>query len=162
VVASVPLLLQALAALRTVSLLVDVEPLVMPWRSMGNTVVDLPQAVANFGDLICREARGVRTLTFITNSSRCVSDLPSIPPLTLAFISRAHKPWVIGNLRKLPTPRAVVGDQMLTDGLLAWRLQSTFIEWEQRKLPGTPRWPIVQKNLGRPLQHVIFNAPESM
>lgn len=150
---SVPSLLQALAALRPVSLLVDVEPLITPWRS---SPVDLSRGVTDFGHLICGQARTVRTLTFITNSSRCLAALPSVPPLTLVYIYGARKPWVVRDLRKLPAPQAVVGDQILTDGLLAWRLQSPFIEWELDHVPGTPRWPIIQKRMGRLLQHVIF------
>ena len=60
----------------------------------------------------------------------------SVPPLMLTYIPRARKPWVVRDLRNLPVPRAVVGDQILTDGLLAWRLQSPFIQWEQDQVPG--------------------------
>ena len=44
--------------------------------------------------------------------------------------SRGNKPWTTRRrlgLRKDRAPLVVVGDQVLTDGLLAWRLQATFL-----------------------------------
>jgi predicted HAD superfamily phosphohydrolase YqeG len=46
------------------------------------------------------------------------------------LVSRGNKPWTSRRrlgLRGTPTPVVVVGDQVLTDGLLAWRLRATFL-----------------------------------
>ena len=46
------------------------------------------------------------------------------------MISRGNKPWTSRRrlgLRGLRTPVVVVGDQILTDGLLAWRLRGTLL-----------------------------------
>ena len=46
------------------------------------------------------------------------------------MISRGNKPWTSRRrlgLRGSSTPLVVVGDQVLTDGLLAWRLRATFL-----------------------------------
>jgi predicted HAD superfamily phosphohydrolase YqeG len=46
------------------------------------------------------------------------------------MVSRGNKPWTTRrrlSLRGSSTPLVVVGDQVLTDGLLAWRLRATFL-----------------------------------
>ena len=46
------------------------------------------------------------------------------------MISRGNKPWTTRRrlgLRGMETPVIVVGDQILTDGVLAWRLGATFL-----------------------------------
>lgn len=46
------------------------------------------------------------------------------------MISRGNKPWTSRRrlgLRGVRTPVVVVGDQILTDGLLAWRLNGTLL-----------------------------------
>jgi predicted HAD superfamily phosphohydrolase YqeG len=46
------------------------------------------------------------------------------------MISRGNKPWTTRRrlrLRRSSAPLVVVGDQVLTDGLLAWRLRATFL-----------------------------------
>ena len=46
------------------------------------------------------------------------------------MVSRGNKPWTTKRrlgLHRNRTPVVVVGDQILTDGLLAWRLRATFL-----------------------------------
>jgi predicted HAD superfamily phosphohydrolase YqeG len=46
------------------------------------------------------------------------------------MVSRGNKPWTTRRrlgLRGSTAPLVVVGDQVLTDGLLAWRLRATFL-----------------------------------
>jgi predicted HAD superfamily phosphohydrolase YqeG len=46
------------------------------------------------------------------------------------LVSRGNKPWTSRRrlgLRSSRTPIVVVGDQVLTDGVLAWRLRATFL-----------------------------------
>jgi predicted HAD superfamily phosphohydrolase YqeG len=46
------------------------------------------------------------------------------------MVSRGNKPWTTRRrlgLRRSSAPLVVVGDQVLTDGLLAWRLGATFL-----------------------------------
>ncbi len=46
------------------------------------------------------------------------------------MVSRGNKPWTTRRrlgLNGSRTPVVVVGDQVLTDGLLAWRLRATFL-----------------------------------
>ena len=46
------------------------------------------------------------------------------------MVSRGNKPWTTRRrlgLRGSSAPLVVVGDQVLTDGLLAWRLRATFL-----------------------------------
>jgi hypothetical protein len=46
------------------------------------------------------------------------------------MVSRGNKPWTTRRrlgLQGSSAPLVVVGDQVLTDGLLAWRLRATFL-----------------------------------
>ena len=64
------------------------------------------------------------------NISRCIA-LTNGPQREVArMISRGNKPWTTRwrlGLRGSRAPLIVVGDQVLTDGLLAWRLRATFL-----------------------------------
>ena len=126
---TLPSLTRALVVLQPTSLLVDVEPLVAPWKCPP---ADFVRALAHFCEFIHSEVSSVRELTALTNSSGTMTDLTmpgaaTFSPFTRKLISRANKPWTRRGLRNIPGPRAVVGDQVLTDGLLAWRLRSAFI-----------------------------------
>ena len=108
-----------------------------------------------FSKLIAQEACTVRKIVFITNAAYTVPDLPSITPLPIAFIPNAGKPFA-RKLRDMPTP-CVVGDQVLTDGLMAWRLQCPFIQWEGDHDQHVPTWPAIQRRIGGFVAPAIFH-----
>jgi len=67
----------------------------------------------------------------------------------------AGKPLRTAPYRGLPRPAAVVGDQLLTDGLLARRLGCAFLHWDP-PLDGVPAGPRVLRLLGRLARPVLF------
>ncbi len=75
------------------------------------------------------------------------------------MISRVNKPWTtrrrLGIRRRSKTPIWVIGDQILSDGLLAWRLGATFLQCAidpADDYPGQAR----MRRLGRYVAPLIF------
>jgi predicted HAD superfamily phosphohydrolase YqeG len=98
------------------TLVVDVEPLLVAW---SGTQADLDRELERFVDALGPHPRVV----FVTNSAR----RPTGPlPPTVGFVSAARKP--LTRLGRLAPPVVVVGDQPLTDGLLAWRHRATYLQ----------------------------------
>lgn len=92
-----------------------------------NTLAPQGAPVEEFGALVNQAidrfeaSPGVSRVIVITNGPQ--RDVPNM-------ISRGNKPWTSRRrlgLRGLQTPIVVVGDQLLTDGMLAWRLGATFL-----------------------------------
>ena len=129
-------------SLRTV--IFDVEPLVAWWDS-GQQELDRGIA-AVAGQL--KELPGLRVVVFSTNSARRPSAIPVIPGVRVIYLASAGKPLRLAPYRELPRPGAVIGDQVPTDGLLAWRLGFTFLHWDP-ELAGVPAGPRSMQLLGR-------------
>ena len=149
VVDSWPAAVRAVAHFRANSVIVDVEPTVAVW---GSDAIALEEGVAR----VARELAtvpDVRTIVFLTNSSR-PAPRPVPGAVAFTYCTKARKPWRIRSLRALPTPVAVVGDQILTDGLLAYRLAAVFVH-----LPAVgqvPWWPRLQALSGRAVRRLLF------
>ena len=137
----IPALLVALGRLRPATLVVDVEPLVVPWDSA-------PTLFANAADDFMQTVRAnLPSVTSVVNSShsRCPRAADGKPDIRI--VTAARKPWRTKYLHDEPGPVAVAGDQVLTDGLLAWRLGASFLHWQ---VAGPmPRWPRLQRWIGR-------------
>ena len=74
------------------------------------------------------------------------------------MVSRGNKPWTTRTrlgLRGSRGPIFVVGDQVLTDGLLAWRLGATFCHLVIDDEAEAPRQAAMRR-LGRHLVGVVF------
>lgn len=78
------------------------------------------------------------------------------------MVSRGNKPWTTQRrlgLRGGHGPVVVIGDQVLTDGLLAWRLRATFIhlviddETEDRR-------QAIMRRLGRIVMALFFRRED--
>jgi hypothetical protein len=138
------------------TVVVDVEPLIAPWKTRVLTFVE--GAVA-FQRAIALGAPCVSHLVFATNAVRPRPALPDVIPLHTAVITTARKPWRTDYLRGLPRPIVVVGDQPLTDGILAWRLGAIFYKYE----PATPMplWPRLQHAAGLVLGPLLFTEIRS-
>jgi len=79
------------------------------------------------------------------------------------MVSRGNKPWTTKRrlgLRGSRLPIVVVGDQVLTDGLLAWRLRATFLhlviddEEEERR-------QAIMRRIGAIIMGVLFRPASS-
>jgi predicted HAD superfamily phosphohydrolase YqeG len=74
------------------------------------------------------------------------------------LVSRGNKPWTTRRrlgLGGIGTPIVVVGDQVLTDGLLAWRLRATFLFLVIDDESEAPRQAVMRR-IGRIVDRVLF------
>lgn len=128
----------------------DVEPLVAFWDSD-------PDALARgVGELLgLLTGSGVRAVVFATNSARTPPRVPEAEGMRVEYLASARKPLRIAAYRALPGPGAVVGDQVATDGLLAWRLGYTFVRYSPR-LADVPPGPRVMAQLGRLIKPLVL------
>ena len=119
------------------TVIIDVEPLVAWWDS-GQEPLDsgVARTVSQFGGLAA-----VSVLCFATNSARRPSRVPAGESVQVMYLSSAGKPLRIAPYQSLPAPGVVIGDQILTDGVLARRLGYTFLHYrpEPAGMPIGPR-----------------------
>jgi hypothetical protein len=133
------------------TLIFDVEPLVAWWDTSQQT---LDQGI---GGIVTQldQVPEVRDVMFATNSARRPSALPSVPGVRVSYLASAGKPLRTEAYHGLPGPGAVIGDQVLTDGLLAYRLGFTFLHWDPR-LAGIPPGPRLMRLFGRLARPLVF------
>lgn len=130
------------------TVVLDVEPLVAVWDTDDAALrVGVEDAVA-----LLAGVPGVEIVGFATNSLR---RLTGVVPGGGLFVRAARKPLPTRPYRDLPRPAVLVGDQLLTDGLLAWRLGFAFAHVHSSALP-RPWGPAALWLLGRPLRHLLF------
>ena len=136
------------------TVVLDVEPLVAYWDSSQQS---LDQGIAQVLSEIA-EVRSVVAVCFATNSARRPSADPAYPGIRVTYLASAYKPLRVDLYRDLPKPGVLIGDQVLTDGLLALRLGYTFAQYttERENVPPRP-WMLAQGGrLARPL---LFRRP---
>jgi hypothetical protein len=134
---------------RTVVL--DVEPLVAGWDT---DAADLRRGVDEAVVLLAA-VPALDVVGFATNSLRRLTGPPAGDAF---FVTAARKPLLTRPYRDLPRPGVLVGDQLATDGVLAWRLGFAFAHvhhWRDRR----PWGAAAMRLAGRPLRHLLF-APE--
>jgi hypothetical protein len=73
------------------------------------------------------------------------------------YVSSAHKPLLIQRYRHLPRPGAVIGDQLATDGIFAWRLGFDFLHYDPGA-GGSPRGVRIMNLTGNLLRPLFFHA----
>ena len=143
------------------TLIFDIEPLVAPWDS-GQQGLD--RGVAE----ILGQAETVPSVTavvFSTNSARRPTALPAVSPGAgvrggrpgprVEYVASAAKPLRIAPYRDLPRPGAVVGDQLPTDGILAYRLGYLFLHYDP-PYGYVPIGPRLMHRWGRAVRPVLF------
>lgn len=134
------------------SVVMDVEPIVACW---GSREAALASRVAMMATRLA-ELSSLQQLVFLTNSARAYLPEETVGKLQVVYVALARKPWKIGSLRGLPTPIIVTGDQVLTDGLLTWRLRTegaVFCHWSATV---APLWPTLQRWIGMLLIPLLF------
>jgi predicted HAD superfamily phosphohydrolase YqeG len=137
------------------TVMLDVEPLVAYWDSSQRS---LDQGIAQVLSEIA-EVPGVVAVCFATNSARRPSADPAYPGIRVTYLASAYKPFRVDLYRDLPKPGVLIGDQVLTDGLLALRLGYAFAQYtpERERVPRGP-WLLAQGGrLARPL---LFRRPQ--
>jgi hypothetical protein len=132
----------------------DVEPLVAAWNTDALALRRGVDQVLARADALPR----LEVVGFATNSLRRLDG-----PLGRGvgrrdfYFTAARKPLLVGPYRELPRPGLLVGDQVATDGMLAWRLGYAFAHVRQSGL----RVPIgtrLMRLLGSPLHPLLFGA----
>ena len=122
---------------------------------VDNTLV--PQGVAppQFGEIVNEAIDRVEANPCI---ARAIALTNGPQREVTRMVSRGNKPWTTKRrlgLRANRAPIVVVGDQVLTDGLLAWRLRAQFLhlvidgETEERR-------QAVMRRCGGPLIAILF------
>jgi hypothetical protein len=104
----------------------------------------------------------VRAVVFSTNSARRPSVFPPALPspavpadLRVEYLASAAKPLRIGPYRDLPRPGAVIGDQVPTDGILAYRLGYLFLHFDP-PYDDVPLGPRLMHRWGQVVRPVLF------
>jgi predicted HAD superfamily phosphohydrolase YqeG len=94
---------------------------------VDNTLAPQGVPLAEFGQLVNSAIDRVEANPSI---SRVIALSNGAQREVARMVSRGNKPWTTRRrlvLRGSSAPLVVVGDQVLTDGLLAWRLGATFL-----------------------------------
>jgi len=139
-------------SLRT--MIVDVEPLVAPWNSSQES---LDQGIARIlGEV--RTVPSMRVVVFATNSARRPSAVPACDGVQVRYLASAEKPLRTAPYQDLPRPGAVAGDQLPTDGILAYRLGFTFLHYAP-ELAGVPLGPGLMHRWGELVRPLLFRRP---
>jgi hypothetical protein len=146
------------------TLIFDIEPLVAPWNG-GQQGLDrgVAEILGHAGTL-----PSVRAVVFSTNSSRRPSALPAGPGgeagadglvglvgLRVEYVTSAAKPLRMAPYRDLPRPGAVIGDQLPTDGVLAYRLGYLFLHYDP-PYGHVPIGPRLMHRWGRVVRPLLF------
>jgi len=157
-VTSLAELFARVAELEVKTLVFDIEPLVAPWNG-GQQGLD--RGVAEILDWAAA-VPSVRAVVFSTNSSRRPSVFPPAPPAAptppgrqVEYLASAAKPLRIGPYRDYPRPGAVIGDQLPTDGILAYRLGYLFLHFDP-PYDDVPLGPRLMHRWGRVVRPVLF------
>jgi hypothetical protein len=90
-------------------------------------------------------------VVFATNSAR----RPSRDGLQVRYLASAEKPLRTAPYHDLPRPGAVAGDQLPTDGILAYRLGFTFLHYAP-ELTDVPFGPGLMHRWGELVRPVLF------
>ena len=153
--ASASRLLQRARELSPKTAIVDVEPLVAWWDS-GQEPLDAGVAsmVSELGEL-----GGVSVLCFATNSVRRPSAVPAGAGAHVVYLASAGKPLQIAPYQTMPAPGVVIGDQVLTDGVLARRLGFAFLHYcpDPASMPIGPR---LLRYCGQLVMPVVFHGQQ--
>jgi len=143
------------------TLIFDIEPLVSPWNG-GQQGLD--RGVTEI--LVQAETvPTVRAVVFSTNSARRPSALPAgaaglaglvgRADLRVEYVASAAKPLRTAQYRDFPRPGAVIGDQLPTDGILAYRLGYLFLHYDP-PYGHVPIGPRLMHRWGRAVRPVLF------
>jgi predicted HAD superfamily phosphohydrolase YqeG len=147
----------------------DLSPLDSEIFSHLTAIIDLENTVVPYGSvrhkpateelLTHLELKWFRDVQFVTNS-RSTDLAAMVHQVTGRNVVRgAHKPFTSRHLlgtHASPGALVVIGDQVLTDGLLAWRLRCPFIQLQIGD-GREPVWPSLLRWFGTLLSRFLFD-----
>jgi hypothetical protein len=79
------------------------------------------------------------------------------PRSSVRYVASPRKPLQTTGYKHLPRPGAVIGDQVATDGVLAWRLGYVFVHYTPQ-LHRVPLEPRLMRQVGRPIRSLLFRT----
>ncbi len=138
------------------TVVLDVEPLIAPWKSSQRM---LDEGIASMLRRVGMLPE-VRVLCFATNSAREPSVAPHLPGKQVIYLASARKPLNVEPYLTLPRPGVVIGDQVVTDGLLARRIGYTFLHLRPA-LRDMPVGPLLLRGGGELLMPLLFAQRKS-
>jgi|SRR5712691_2768936 len=144
-----------ITGLAPTSVVLDVQPIVLGWNPRPATSARQVEGVISS---LLPAWPSVSHLLLMTNARLPIYVPARVGMVRTSTVANARKPWKVRPVRALPSPVVVVGDQVLTDGLLAWRLGLPFVHWLE--FDAIPLWPMVQGVIGSALVRTIFVASE--
>jgi hypothetical protein len=133
------------------TVILDIEPVVAYWDS-GQEALD--RGVASVVRQVAA-VPGVQVICLSTNSLRHPSQLPDVDGVRIVWLAGAGKPLRTAAYRDFPRPGVMIGDQVATDGVLAWRLDYTFLQYRP-PLDRIPAGPRAMEQLGRVIRPLLF------
>jgi predicted HAD superfamily phosphohydrolase YqeG len=133
------------------TVVLDIEPLIATWNSSQYL---LDQGIARILTKIAA-LPSVKVVCFATNSARRPSGVPRIPGKQVVYLASARKPLHTEPYLSLPRPGVVVGDQVVTDGVLARRLGYTFLHIRP-PIREMPVGPMLFRRCGELLRPLLF------
>jgi predicted HAD superfamily phosphohydrolase YqeG len=137
---------------RAKTLVFDVEPLVAFWDTDQGVLHDGMEAA-----LASVVSASPDWVVFATNSARRPLTPPAVTWANVRYVASARKPLQVTEYKYLPRPGIVIGDQVATDGVLAWRLGYTFVHYTPH-LHGVPLGPRLMRQVGRPIRPLLFRT----
>lgn len=142
-----------LTELQPATLVVDIQPFVAPWRASPDAMLS---AAAALSEYLAETLPDLKAVVFATNARGGLQPPLRDERVQVTFVSTARKPWRISYVADVPRPIVVLGDQIVTDGLLAFRLRGQFLHW--REHGRVPWWPRLQALIGEPLVWFVFSS----
>jgi predicted HAD superfamily phosphohydrolase YqeG len=143
--------LRQAAELSARTMIFDVEPLVAYWDG-GQDALD--QGVAQVLTEVAA-LPALEVVCFATNSARRPSVVPSPSGVQVVYLASAGKPLRTAPYLGFPRPGMVIGDQVATDGILARRLDYTFVMVDPQ-LTEVPTGPRLMATCGRLVRPLLF------
>ena len=133
------------------TLVLDLEPMILAWDASGD---ELSDALSRIGNALGWAQDPRMQVVIVSNSTRILPRSVSISGDEVTVIGRAAKPWRPTILATHPKPILIVGDQVVTDGILAWRLGAAFVHWQLSER--APLWPTFQSKVGCAVERLLF------
>ncbi len=139
------------------TVVVDIEPMLTVW--------DAPDPDEWSDGALALLARldgvdSVERVCFLSNSHRVRKALSYNGRLRVSVKSGARKPFGRPPIVGLGGPIVVVGDQVITDGLFAYRIGGSFVRW--RYDHPAPLWPQLQALVGRAVAAGMFTQVDTL
>jgi predicted HAD superfamily phosphohydrolase YqeG len=134
-------------AARRVVLVFDADNTLVP---QGAPLDEFRDTVGATVDRFARDAHVDRVIVLTNGPDRGVPGM----------VSRGNKPWTSRRRLGIGAGDAVVvvGDQALTDGILAWRLRGTFVHLAIDTTREAARQALMRR-LGRSIERRLFTSP---